>query len=325
MTSQLISQIGKLCAAELVFFNTEFKKLKTDDQRSQFIQDRLLLSPVQASQLLTQMKKKQLPRRDSIKNLLDSGALLIETTENQRNLPADQPKYVDQELMNVFYVNLVDVQQQFIEINNIFRPLTSGIQKTKPGSQEAKAEKCLIQLFNQTLAPTINKKPAPTKRSQPKMSTALPSAAKLRKQLEKTKKNISTGVELSTKDLSKEQSIAASPVRERKSPSKSALSDATHMTAIRHFDKKVNLDEVEEIKNVDFDNFTPGKGLDVPVVRKTSYEEPLQPPFLAKNLDLDLEMIKEEPNQDYATKAALINDLKIVEEPTNLLVEVNKD
>jgi hypothetical protein len=125
--------------------------------------------------------------------------------------------------------------------------------------------------------------------------------------------------------MSKEQSIAASPVRERKSPSKSALSDATHMTAIRHFDKKVNLDEVEEIKNVDFDNFNPGKGLDVPVVRKTSYEEPLQPPFLAKNLDLDLEMIKEEPNQDYATKAALINDLKIVEEPTNLLVEVNKD
>lgn len=84
--------------------------------------------------------------------------------------------------MNVFYVNLVDVQQQFVEINSIFKPTSSGVKKGtfKTLNQEARVEKCLIMLFNQTQAPIIGKK-QPIKRAHNKLQTSLPSAAKLRK------------------------------------------------------------------------------------------------------------------------------------------------
>jgi hypothetical protein len=92
------------------------------------------------------------------------------------------------------------------------------------------------------------------------------------------------------------------------------MSDVTHGTTRYGFDQKVNHAEGEEIKNIDFENFTPSRSPGGNNFRKSSYEEELKPSFAAKNLDLELEMIQEEPNQDFATQAIQINDYKIVEE-----------
>ena len=59
------------------------------------MKERLLITLEQSNKIIGGLKKKQLPRRDTIKKLMNSSLMLIDMAERQKELPMDQPKLVD--------------------------------------------------------------------------------------------------------------------------------------------------------------------------------------------------------------------------------------
>jgi hypothetical protein len=90
-----IKQISKLCASELAFFTEEMSKLTNVKSKINFMKERLLITLEQSNKIIGSLKKKQLPRRETIKKLMNSSLMLIDMAERQKELPLDQPKLVD--------------------------------------------------------------------------------------------------------------------------------------------------------------------------------------------------------------------------------------